>query len=76
MGHRDRSDTSQRAVIGPYPDDGAKRMPSSNSPNSLEAARNKRLQISARGGRTSTRLAANSGAGLQTYINNFLGSTQ
>lgn len=72
MGHRDKADTS----TGPYPDDGARRMPSTSSPGYLEAARNQRLQISARGGRTSTNLTGRSAAaGVQTYINNFLGNT-
>lgn len=76
MSGRDRGNTNTKAVIGPYPDDGARRMPSTSSPAYLEAAKNMRLQISARGGRTSTNLAGSSAAaGVRTYINNFLGST-
>ena len=76
MSGRDRANSNSKAVIGPYPDDGARRMPSSSSASYLEAARNQRLQISARGGRTSTNLAGRSaGAGLQSYVNNFLGQT-
>lgn len=70
-GGRDKGKTA--AAIGPYPDDGARRMPTSTSATTLEAARNARLGISARGGRTSTRLAGS--AGTQSYVNNFLGGT-
>lgn len=74
LGGRSR-DTSNKATIGPYPDDGARRMPSSTSASATEAARNQRLSVSARGGRTSTNLSGTM-AGIRSYVNTFLGGTQ
>lgn len=61
-------------VVGPYPDDGAMRMPVSNSPNSIAAARKKRDRIVTRSGRESTRLVSDTGT--RSYTNSFLGSVQ
>lgn len=59
-------------ALGPYPDDGAKRMPTANSPSAIAAARKKRTQITQRSGRESTRLVND--AGTRSYQNSFLGS--
>lgn len=72
LGGRSR-DTSKAATLGPYPDDGARRMPTSTSSTATEAARTKRLEVSARGGRTSTRLAGMPGT--RAFVNTFLGGT-
>lgn len=65
--------TVEAAPLGPYPDDGAKRMPTANSPNAMAAARKKRNQITTRSGRSSTRLV-NDTPGTRPYTNSFLGS--
>lgn len=62
-----------QVALGPYPDDGAKRMPVANSPSTIAAGRRKRREIVSRGGRESTRMAANPGA--SSFINQFLGGT-
>lgn len=59
-------------ALGPYPDDGAKRMPVANSPAIIAAGKKKRDQITARSGRESTRLVSDSGT--KSYQNSFLGS--
>jgi hypothetical protein len=57
----------------PYPDDGAVRMPVSNSSASIEAARLRRAQVIARSGRTSTKLVSD--AGVRPYTNVHLGGS-
>ena len=64
-------DPNSPTVIGPFPDDGAKRMPVANSPTAVSAARRKRREITARSGRTSTRRVSD--AGVRTYVNSALG---
>ncbi len=56
-----------------YADDGVRPMPSMNNQRLLEAAREKRLAIVARSGRTSTNLSSSNGT--KPYTNNFLGGT-
>lgn len=65
---------STTTALGPtYPDDGAVRMPVSNSASTLEAARQRRASIISRSGRTSTRLVSD--AGIRPYTNSYLGGT-
>lgn len=61
-------------AIGPYPDDNVSRMPTANSATALAAARRKRMEVIARSGRSSTKLATGN-AGTTSYTNNFLGGT-
>ena len=58
-------------TIGPYVDDGAKRMPTFNSASALAASRRKRAEIVGRSGRQSTDLSK----GTQSYTNTFLGGS-
>lgn len=58
---------------GGYKPDNAKRMPVANSPAAIHAARKKRRDIMARGGRASTRLV--NSPGTASFINSFLGGT-
>ncbi len=57
--------------LGPYTDDGVKRMPVANSAEALASARRKRKQIVERTGRASTRLVPSRGT--VSYENSFLG---
>lgn len=57
----------------PYPNDGAVRMPVSNSAATLEAARQRRASIISRSGRTSTALVSE--AGIRPYTNSYLGGS-
>lgn len=52
--------------------DNPQRMPVYNSPSQIQSARQKRTEIMARSGRTSTNLAGNPGT--KSYMNSFLGS--
>jgi len=56
---------------GGFPDDGSRRMPSSNDPVAAENARKLRNALSARSGRASTDLT-----GTRAYVNTFLGGTR
>lgn len=60
------------STVGPYPDDNAKRMPVFNSPESIEAGRQRRREITSRSGRESTRLVSDRGT--KAFVNSFLGS--
>lgn len=60
--------------LGPYPDDGSRRMPVSNSLSALEAGRRKRAQVIKSSGRASTKLSGT--AGTTSYVNQNIGGTQ
>jgi hypothetical protein len=68
-----KKSTSTNATLGPYPDDGAVRMPVFNSTTSIQAARRRRQQVTTRSGRSSTRLATGD-AGTRSYVGSLLGS--
>jgi hypothetical protein len=56
-----------------YEDDNVNRMPLLNSPSQVAAAKRVLRQLSARGGRASTRLVSESG--VRPYVNSLLGSS-
>lgn len=57
-----------------YPDDGTRPMPSFMNPFYREAARDRRLEILAQSGRSSTNLTG--AAGTRPHVNTFLGGVQ
>lgn len=57
-----------------YADDGSRPMPSYMNPAAIEAARERRLAMTAKSGRSSTNLSGTPGT--RAYVNTFLGGTQ
>lgn len=64
--------TAPTALSKEYEANRPQQMPVYNSPAQIESARERRRQITARSGRTSTNLRGNPGT--QTYMNSFLGN--
>lgn len=61
------------AALGPYPDDGARRMPNANSPAVQTAGRRAAAKVTQRSGRVSTKLTPDT-PGTKSYTNSFIGS--
>lgn len=74
LGGKKKSGTKAAAGRSEFADDGARRMPSFLDPVFREGARDKRLNMVAKSGRSSTNLSAS--AGTRPYVNTFLGGVQ